>query len=392
MPARAISAPPADADALRPSPAAEMRVLHLTAPAAVGGLERVVQALTTGHRRLGHRVHVAAVLEEDERDHPFLAPLLAAGVDIHPLLLPPRAYALERRRIADLCRRLRPDVVHCHGYRVDVVDAPVPRRLGIPVVSTVHGFTGGDRKNRFFEWLQRRSLRRRDAVAAVSRPLLERLQRAGVARALLIPNAWDGRDPGRDGEAARRALRLPPDAFVVGWVGRLSGEKGPDVLIDALALLPEHGIEAVLVGDGPERASLEARAATAGLVPRVRFLGRVDGAESLFPAFDALALSSRTEGTPMVLFEAMAAGTPIVAARVGGVPDVLADAEALLVPPEDPAALARALAEVRREPRRAAGRAAAARRRLIADFAPEPWLARYESLYRELQLHPRRLP
>src|SRR5207245_6251293 len=105
--------------------------------------------------------------------HPFLAPLAQVGITTHQLVFPGRAYWRERRAIAALCRHVRPDIVHTHGYRPDVVDAGVARRLGIPVVTTVHGFTGGGWKNRCYEWLQLRALHPCDAVVAVKRAGLQ---------------------------------------------------------------------------------------------------------------------------------------------------------------------------------------------------------------------------
>ncbi len=103
------------------------------------------------------------------------------------------------------------------------------------------------------------------------------------------------------------------------------------------------------------------------------------------PAFDVFALSSRTEGVPIVLFEAIAAGVPVVATRVGGIPEVVGEAEAVLVPTEAPAALAAAIRQVLDHPSDAAARLRAARARVAAEFDPERWLDRYESLYRELR-------
>jgi glycosyltransferase involved in cell wall biosynthesis len=116
----------------------------------------------------------------------------------------------------------------------------------------------------------------------------------------------------------------------------------------------------------------------------VRWLGNVAEAARLFAAFDVFALSSRTEGTPIVLFEAMAACTPIVASAVGGVPDVVSPAEALLVTADDPAALAQAIRSVYADPAAAAHRARLAHERLASDFAPGPWLERYERIYRSV--------
>ena len=365
-----------------------LTVLHVTAPAPFGGLERVVEALAAGHRRSGHAVHVAMILDGPERDHPLAQALRRAEVEIELLPLPARAYLRERAAIAELCRRLRPAVVHTHGYRPDVVDGTVPRRHGIPVVTTVHGLTGGDWKNRFYEWLQFRAYRRFDAVVAVSRGLLERLSRAGVSkeRIVLVRNAWDSgtAPPPLSREAARAALGLPRAGVRIGWVGRLSAEKGPDVILDALARLDDRGVRLSLLGDGPEARALRERAAAAGVQERVTWHGVVPDAGRLLPAFDAFVLSSRTEGTPIALFEAMAAGVPVVATAVGGVPDVVSGTEALLVPPDDPAALAAAVSAVLRDPAGARHRALAARRRLAEEHQVGPWLERYESLYHRL--------
>jgi glycosyltransferase involved in cell wall biosynthesis len=277
-------------------------------------------------------------------------------------------------------------VVHTHGSHPDVLDAPVARAAGVPTLTTVHGFTGGDARNRVYEWLQRRAFLRFDAVVAVSEPLVALLAARGVRpeRIHAIRNAWAPIAPAHLAPApSREALGVPAGTFHVGWVGRLSPEKGADVLVRALARLGDLPLLVSFVGDGAGRARLEALAAAAGVAGRIRWRGLMPGAERLFPTFDAFVLSSRTEGTPMVLFEAMHAGTPIVASRVGGVPDVLGDT-GLMVAPDDPAALAAAIIAVWRDPAAAQRRAAAARVRLAERFGREPWLRRYETLYRSL--------
>ena len=366
-----------------------LSVLHLIAPGDVGGAERVVHALASGQRRAGHRVTVGAVLSNgaDHRSHPFLAPLERAGVETILLRVPPRAYRRERSACVELCRRLRPDVVHTHGIRVDVVDAAVARRAGMPTVTTVHGFTGGDFKMWVYERLWRRALRGFDAVVAVSRPLARDLERTGVppGRLHAVPNAWPADDlPPFPRYEARQQLAVPDGRFHVGWVGRLTPEKGADVLLAALPLLADLPVVVSVVGDGRGRPQLQAAAARLGLGDRVRWLGNVAAAGRLFTAFDVFALSSRTEGTPIVLFEAMATSTPIVASAVGGVPDVLAPQEALLVGPDDPAALAQAIRAVHADPAAAAERARRAQQRLGSEFAPGPWLERYERIYRSV--------
>ncbi|HEY8469922.1 MAG TPA: glycosyltransferase [Longimicrobiales bacterium] len=370
---------------------AHLSILHVLAPARAGGLERVVHALAIGHHRAGHDVRVAAVLEPGAEDHPFVRPLEEAGVPVARIVLGSRSYLRERREVARLCRARRPAVMHTHGYRTDVLHVGLARSLGIPVVTTVHGFTGGGAKNRVYEWLQRRAFRRFDAVVAVSRPLGEALGRAGVPRQRLhvLPNAWPGDHHFEERDAARRALGVPADAFHIGWVGRLSPEKAPDVLLEALGLLRDLPFVASFIGAGPEQPALERRASQLGLAERVRWHGLVPEAGRWFRAFDALVLSSRTEGTPIVLFEAIAAGVPIVATRVGGVPDVLGEDAALLVEPEMPEEIARALRAHHDAPGAAAARARAARERLAREFSVEPWLARYEAIYRAVARQPR---
>lgn len=360
-----------------------MVVLHVVAPGAVGGLERVVQFLAAGHRERGLDVHVAAVVPGSEPADDFFRPLSDAGVAVHRVAVDGRSYRRERRGVAALCRRLAPDLVHTHGYRSDVVDAGVARELGIPTATTVHGFTGGGWKNRLYERLQRSAFGLFDAVVAVSRPLAAQLRWTGLAadRLHVIPNAWRPAGPPLDVAVARRALGVPDDVFHVGWVGRLSAEKGPDVFVDALATLADLPVVASVLGDGRERAALEERAARAGVAGRIRWHDTVPEAGRLFSAFDAFVLSSRTEGTPIVLLEAMAAATPIVATAVGGVPDVVSEREARLVPPDDPAALARAIRAIHDERDAATVCARRGRERLDAAFAPDPWLSAYEAVY-----------
>jgi len=360
-------------------------VVHVLAPGEIGGLERVVTLLGAAQQDAGCDVHIAAVLTDGGFDHPFLAAAHAARVaGVHPILVPPRGYLRERRAIGALTKRLVADVIHTHGYRPDLIAAAGPLPPGGHVlVSTVHGFTGGDWKNRCYEWLQVHAYRRFDAVVAVAESVGGRLRESGVPprRVFVVPNAWRETVTPLDRIAARRLLGLPDEEFVVGWVGRLSFEKGPDVLVDAVGRLRDLPLTVAVLGGGRARAVLEQRAGEQGLNGQVRWYGVVPEAMRLFAAFDVFVLSSRTEGTPMVLFEAMAAGVPIVATRVGGVPDVVSTAEAALVTPDDPLALATAIRAVYHDRAAAERRAAAARIRLEREFGVAPWLDRYEAVY-----------
>jgi glycosyltransferase involved in cell wall biosynthesis len=352
----------------------------------VGGLERVVQALAAGQRRRGHEVHVAALIGAAWDGAEFAASLEDAGVSVHRCRVRPWSVARERRFVRNLCLREHPQIVHTHGYRPDIVDSGVARHLRIPTLSTEHGMSRMGGRTAVYEWLQMRCFRRFQAVVAVARPIAAALVAAGVAseRIHLVPNAWASAGDLLDRASARRQLGLPADGYVIGWVGRLIGAKGADVFLQAVAALGDASVQVALIGDGPERERLEALSRSLALEDRARFFGELPDAASVFRAFDVFVLSSRTEGTPIVLFEAIAAGVPVIATSVGGVPDVLGEGGGCLVPAEDPEALARALGELQCAPALGRERAARAARRLHERYALEPWLDCYEALYREL--------
>lgn len=360
-----------------------VRVLHVTAPARAGGLETVVCELAGAQRAHGHDAHVAAVLTPGtEQDHPFLRRLEAAAVPVHLLVLGTRDYLGERRAIRLLMEQTGADVLHTHGYRADVMDSGVARSLRRPHVMTLHGFVGGTRRGRFYEYLQVRAARKADGVVAVSSAIVERLRMDGTTASVqLLRNAVTPYADSLTVSQSRSALGLPADRTLVGWVGRVSAEKGPDVFVEALARAhPE--IHGVIVGDGPALPSTLALADALGVRHRLHSCGMVPQASRYLRAFDVLALTSRTEGTPMILLEAMWAEVPIVATAVGGVPDVLSASEAMLCASEDAAALAEAMTRSALDTNHARVRAMAARTRVEAQFNPQNWVEQHVALYR----------
>jgi len=357
----------------------------VVAPAPFGGLETVLRALAAGHAGLGHTVRVAAVLSPGGEPHPFVESLRGVGIATDTIRVSARRYFAERAAIRELCKSQQPDVVHTHGYRPDFIDGGVARSEKVPVVSTCHGFIESGTRARIYHWLQRRALRSFDAIVAVSSPIEKNLRDAGIPpeKISLVPNAYQPTATPFSRESARRELGLP-DATLIGWVGRLSFEKGLDVAIEALAQLQRSDAYLVVIGEGQEKSALRNLAQRLGLADRVLWRGAIPNAERLFHAFDAFLLSSRTEGTPMALLEAMAANVPIVATEVGGVPDVIDSSSARLVRAGDAAGIAVALEATLSEPDRTAVRIQRARERLRQQFDVASWLSRYESIYRSV--------
>jgi glycosyltransferase involved in cell wall biosynthesis len=354
-------------------------VAHVIAPSPYGGAESsllaLVQAITVP-------TAVAALLQGGSSDS-FVERARRPGVRVVEIRCGRRRYLAEARQLAVEVERLGARLIHTHVYHADFVGYRAARRLGIPVVATVHGFTGGDWKNRLYEWLDRRLLARFDAVICVSQTVQQQVLAAGVAahKVHLIPN---GVQPPADPVGRREAralLKLPDSQTVVAWIGRLTREKGPDLLLDAVERLPEPRPVVAVVGEGPERRRMEARALALGMSDGVRFLGWLEQAARWLRAFDALVLTSRTEGTPMVLLEAMACGVPVVSFTVGGIPDILDATSGWPVTPGDIGGLAAALSDALRRPEEARRRAERAYGVVAERFGAARWAARVEAVY-----------
>jgi glycosyltransferase involved in cell wall biosynthesis len=193
---------------------------------------------------------------------------------------------------------------------------------------------------------------------------------------------------GNNGRAeSRRYLGIEPDRFAVGWIGRMTAVKRTDDVLVAFKRLRDDGVDAVLcmVGDGPDRPALERRAHELGVVRDTLFLGYQDDVAPFYAAFDALVLPSSNEGTPVSAIEALAAGRPVVATRVGGVPDVVQEGrDGFLVDPGATDDLADRLARLARDPDLRERMGAAGRERVLPRYAVARLIDDVDRLYRSL--------
>lgn len=285
----------------------------------------------------------------------------------------------------------QPAVVQTHMYKASAV-AYVLRRMGAPWkwVGCFHGLTREDRKARFYHWLDRLLLRGADRIVVVAREQVKLFPR-GMPKVRVIHNATL-RLARQDDQAEQ--VRLDT-VFAqlghprIGVVGRLSPEKGVDVFLEACGLLAARGktFAALVAGDGPERDRLQTLSRRLQLEPHVHFLSHVRDIASIYGQLDLLVLPSRSEGLPNALLEALQADLPIVATRVGGVPEVIGSSTAaVLVPPESADALAGGI-----ERALAAGRTpetSAARARLARQFSLSRRVADHLALYGDVLYGP----
>ncbi|MBI4577680.1 MAG: glycosyltransferase [Planctomycetes bacterium] len=283
---------------------------------------------------------------------------------------PPRDLAAALA-VARVLARRGVDLVHTHTSKAGVVGRAAAVAAGVRgIVHSPHGLIYGlgsaipgvsDRPflARALAHVERAANRWTDRVVALTedeRRAMVRLRLARASRVVVLGNAVDTglfERAAVDREGARLALGLPVEGPVVAAVGRMSREKGHQVLLAALARLNGGRTAArlVLAGDGPDRAALETQARGLGLGGRVVFLGATDEVPRVLAAADVVAHPSHYEGFGLVLLEAMAAGRPVVASRVGGIPEVVEEGRTgLLVPPGDPEAMALALGRVLDDP------------------------------------------
>ncbi|MEK7841306.1 MAG: glycosyltransferase, partial [Deltaproteobacteria bacterium] len=319
-----------------------VKVLNLVASTAMGGAERVILSMAGAIDRAVFDCRYCLFVDL-RRPPPELYEMLRNGknelstVEIHRPI-----EAGQLRQLLAVVRKNRPQVLHTHGYRSDFLGLIVARWMGIPTVSTVHGWTSATPRLRVYEACHRKYLRYFDKVITVSQAIQQTLLESGVPATKLVKlnNAINvGAYPeGPDGDGFRRELAVGPGAKLIGTIGRLSVEKGLDYFLRAGARIVarDPSVKLILVGEGPQQEELKALADALGISASVLFCGYRRDVERIYPAFDMFALPSLTEGIPMALLEAMAFSRPVIASRVGGVPEVIEDGvTGLLVSPKD---------------------------------------------------------
>jgi glycosyltransferase involved in cell wall biosynthesis len=376
-----------------------VRVLHVITRLTLGGAAENTLASMAALAGAGYDGPLAVGLAESDRASAedarrrgvTLVDVSGLGREVGPRDLVALA------QLVALVRRLRPAIVHTHTSKAGFVGRLAARLARVPaVIHQPHGhiFYGyyGAGRTALYVGLERLAARWTDRIVTLTdRGTDEHLAR-GIGRRTQYRTVPSGvptaelraRAPGR--AEARRALGLPADAFVVGALGRLVPVKGFDVLVAALpavaAAVPSARV--LLVGDGPERAALQAQAAACGVGRRLHLTGATAEIARALAACDVLAAPSRNEGMGRALVEAMALGVPVVAAAVGGIPAVVGDGEGgRLVPAGDAAALAEALVELGVDHGLRAKLAAAAPARAEA-FSAEAAAAALRAVYDEV--------
>ncbi len=383
-----------------------IRILRLVARLNMGGPALHVAYLTRGLEERGYRTTLAAgSLARGESSMSFIAEEL--GVDVFPIPqlhreISPLYDTQSVLRIVRLIRRLRPHILHTHTAKAGAIGRFAALAAGDarpPIV--VHTFHGHVLRGYFdplrtaaFRQIERQLASRSTRLIAVSPEVRDDLVEIGVAPSekfsvIRLGIALDSRitSTGESREELRSLFGVPPDRFVVGWIGRMTAIKRLEDVLLAFRGLRAHGVDAtlLLVGDGPDRESVERRAHELGIARYILSVGYQRDVAPYYAFLDALLLPSANEGTPVVAIESLAARKPVVATRVGGVPDVVVDGiDGFLVPVGDVSGMADALERLARDPGLRAQMGEAGRARVVPRYRVERLVDDIDALYREL--------
>lgn len=323
-------------------------------------------------------------------DSEYARTMRAAGVEVAGLNQRWRFDPGLLAQAETLVRRENFQLLQSHGYKSHVLCAWLALRTGLPWIAFVHGWTAENLRMRGYRLLEMGVVGLATRVVAVSEGLGRRLPGFVRRKMAIIPNAVDPREAetGTGGDARVR-FGIADDALVAGVVGRLSPEKGQLHFVRALDHVRRRipRVTGLLVGDGQDLSRLRIEAARLGLADNIIFAGHVREMADVYRAMDLVVLPSESEGMPNVALEAMVFGKPVVATRVGGVPEVVVDGETgLVVPSGDPRALGEAMIRVLGDGEAAARLGRAGLRRALTQFDPKTRTERILGLYDEVLL------
>ena len=297
------------------------------------------------------------------------------------------------KKISCLLKSQRYDLIHTNGYFADIISIPLSKLFKIPILSTCHGFISLDKKLSFYNSLDCYLLRFSNRIAAVSKEIKKDLIKTGVpgSKIKVIHNAVE--TIASTGELIkirrrkRMLLGIERNELVIGYVGRLSREKGIRYLIEAASILRDRGlpIKVIVIGDGPIENQLKTIVSEINIEKQFIFAGFQKKIMEWIPAIDIFILPSLTEGTPMALLEVMSMGVPVVASAVGGIPDIINSGEnGILVGKGKPEEIANAVINLYKNEELRLKIKDAAMEHIKTNFNFRKWVSEVESLYEEL--------
>ena len=370
----------------------KIKVLHLIASPVLGGAETVL--LTLARNSTKHKVEVKLGIFIDKRvgKNPLWEAARHYNLSCEPISF---KNPYDFRQLIDLFKIVsgfRPHIIHSHGYKSNWLGFIIAKFFGIKVMSTLHGWVGGNSmKTNIIEKIDRRLFMHFDKIITVSDQLRAFLNSHGISNCKMVsirnvPPALNATKCANK-FSTRSNFGIPLNCKLVGFVGRLESVKGCKILIEAANHAKEqvNDIHYIIVGDGSERSDLEIQVRLLGLENYFHFCGFQSDVAEIYISLDLYVLSSINEGIPITLLEAMANEVPVVATAVGGVPEVIQDGvTGILVRPNDPKALAEAIVYSLINTQETRKRIQRATDHIRAEYNIENWMERIEDTYAKL--------
>lgn len=376
-------------------PATTIRVVHVVLSLDIGGLERIVADLVRVGRALGQSPSVICL----ERPGTLAPQVEALGVPILCAAKTPGLRLETIGRVRELLRQLKPDVVHTHQIGALIYAGPAARRENVPVVVHTEHINNVAKQRSLSKRARIRLLwglagSYADRFFCVSDDIADAVKAYRTVpgrKVVVVPNGIDTAAFATTGdcESLRRDLGIPNGVSVIGTVGRLNEVKSQDLLIRSFEQISNHHPKPhlLLVGDGPERHRLQQLAEDLDISDRVHFAGYQSRPEQFLHAMDIFALTSRLEGMPLAILEAWAAGLPVIASRVGGVPRMISAGQTgLLFDFGDEAALGESMSRLLESPDEARRLGEAGRDYVRSRYDLRVMADTYERHYRDLLL------
>ncbi len=370
-----------------------MRVVHVIKVTGIAGAERHLLTLLPALQERGVEAHLVPLTEPDNPVADFVSALQEREVTVHPMVIRHDADIRMTWRLRDLFRQSAPDIVHTHLLHADLYGIPGAKLAGVPVIVTSRHNDNAFRRRFPVRPINQGLWQLVDAGIAISESIARfawEVEGAPINKVHRIYYGIDFDPHAVDRSESRRALRhdlgLASETPLVGIVCRLVEQKGVVYGLRAFhKVATESAAHLVIAGDGPLRAALEAEARTLGIAERVHFLGWRKDVPHLMAALDVFLLPSLWEGFGLVLLEAMAQQTPIVASAVSAIPEIVIDGQTgLLAPPRDMDALAGALRTLLDDIPLARHLGLMGQERLEATFAAEAMIEATHGLYCDL--------
>jgi len=365
-----------------------MKILHLISSQGFYGAENVVAALARDHQLSGNSVRIGVFDNTHTTQNNVADEFESRGLQVIRIRCRSRLDFATVRRIREIIAIQGINLVHSHGYKSDVYALLAGRRLGIPLVGTSHHWTHQTRAVRFYEFLDGLTLRRFDAVVAVSQVIAGQLREAGVPtdKITVIDNGID-LTPFNSAAPVLKSELNAKDQLLIGTVGRLVEQKGMIYFLTAAKqLLKEFpNLTFVIVGDGPDLGKLQQMAKELHIDNKVRFTGVRYDMANVYASLDVFVLASIEEGMPIALLEAMASRLPVAATAVGAVPQIVIPGETgMLVKARDAAEMAQAIAALLRDPALRERLGANGQRKVHERFSSQVMSQNYYQLYTRL--------